>query len=193
MAGRGYFWTALLGAFALGSGLASAQDAEENREALIKAAYLYNFAVHSQWPKNAAGGAKEKFIIGVLGKGDLNPALKKIAAGKTVQDKPIVLHHFASIGDYKPCHLLFIAAEAAADHKESAAERLEAALQKTKGTPVLIVAENEGLAQKGATINFYIEDNNVKFEINLDAVKRADLQISSKVLRVGKIIQDAKK
>jgi len=85
-----------------------------------------------------------------------------------------------------------IADERAKQHNVFA-DRLAAALKQTKGTPVLIVTEKEGLAQKGATINFYIEENNVKFEINLDAVKAADLQISSKVLRVGKIIQSPKK
>jgi YfiR/HmsC-like len=193
MIGRGYYWTALVGVCAPGGSLASAQEAEENREALIKAAYLYNFAVHSQWPKNAVAGTKDKFCIGVLGGGALNPFLKKIAATKTVQDKPIELHQFASVADYKPCHLLFIAREPAAGRKESAAERLEAALKKIKDAPVLVVTETEGLAQKGATINFYIEENNVKFEVNLDAVKRADLQISSKVLRLAKVIQSTKK
>jgi len=193
MIGRRYYWTALVGVCALGGGLALAQEGEENREALIKAAYLYNFAVHSEWPKNAAGGARDKFCIGILGGGDLSPFLKKIAATKTVQEKPIELSQFASVADYKPCHLLFIAHEPATGRKESAAERLEAALKQIKNAPVLIVTESDGLAQKGATINFYIEENKVKFEVNLDAVKRADLQISSKVLRLGKIIQSTKK
>jgi hypothetical protein len=195
MTGRGYFWTALLGVCALGSRTApvAAQDAEENREAIIKAACLYNFAMHTQWPKDAAVGAKDKFHIGVVGKGDLNPFLKKIADTRTVHDKSIAVHHFPSLKDYEPCHVLFVSREPAVDSKESAADRLAAAVKKAKGTPTMIVSESEGLAEKGATINFYVEENVVKFEINLDTAKAAGLEISSKVLRLAKVIQGSKK
>jgi hypothetical protein len=196
MIGRGYWWTAfLLGVCALvsGIGFAAAQDDEEDREAAIKAAYLYNFAVYSQWPKNAAGADKEKFYVGVLGKGTLNSPLKKLAASKMVQGKPLVVQHFQSIADYKPCQILFIAADGASDKKDSAEDRLAAALKKTNGTPVLIVSESEGLALKGAAINFFIEENVVRFEVNLDAVKEAGVEISSKVLRLGKVVSRSKK
>jgi hypothetical protein len=195
MTRRGYLWTALAGGCALLGGFVAihAQEEAAEREALIKAGYLYNFAIYTQWPKNAAGGDTEKFYIGILGKGDLSPSLKKLAAAKSVQGKPIVLYHFSSIKDYKPCHLLFIAAEPAGNAKESAQERLAAALKKTKGQPVLVVTESAGLAQKGATVNFYIEDNLVKFEINLDAAKGANVQIHPKVLGLGKIIRSPEK
>jgi hypothetical protein len=171
----------------------AAQEAEQNRETIIKAAYLYNFAMYAEWPRTAAGGDPKNFYIGVLGKGDLNAPLKKLAASKTVKDKPIILYHFPSIKDYKPCHILFVAAEPAEDKKESAADRLAAALKQTKRKPVMIVTESEGLAQKGATVNFFIEENVVKFEINQDAVKEAGLQISPRVLQLGKIIPSPKK
>ena len=41
-------------------------------------------------------------------------------------------------------------------------------------------------------INFYIENNKIRFEINLEAANLAGLKISSNVLRMGTIISPAK-
>jgi len=39
-------------------------------------------------------------------------------------------------------------------------------------------------------MNFYIKKNNVKIEINIDAAERAGLKISSKLLKIAKVIRD---
>src|SRR5579859_3224098 len=85
-----------------------AQDAVEDREYEIKAAYLYNFGLYVQWPKAAAGGDKDHFIIGVFGDESVEPYLNKIAAAKTIGDRKIRVIRFAAGGDYKPCHILFV-------------------------------------------------------------------------------------
>lgn len=39
-------------------------------------------------------------------------------------------------------------------------------------------------------MNFILRDNKVGFVINIDAVERAGIQISSKVLKIANIIKD---
>lgn len=159
-----------------------AQPAVIDREYEIKAAYLYNFGLYIEWPKNAFPG-DDKFVIGVLGPNPFGGSLDAIAAKKTIQGKKIVVRKFASIKDYQPCHILFISGEADAQADEKTAEeRAKAALEKTKGSPVLLVADTMGLAQKGVMMNFVIEENKINIEVNLDAAKRAGLKISSKLL-----------
>lgn len=186
--GRGYCIAACVGVLAWTTALPvrAGQDDDRARERGIKAAYVYNFALYVQWPK--ADEREGKFHIGIVGEPALRPFLDKIAASKTIEKKPIVIHHFTAVKDYQPCHILFVAAEAAQGTKESAEERLNSALATVKGKAVLVVTEFNGAANKGAAINFFIEENRVKFEINPTAAKAAGLKISSKVLQLGKIV-----
>ena len=54
---------------------------------------------------------------------------------------------------------------------------------------VLTVGEIEGFARRGGMINFYLEGNRVRFEINPAAAQRGRLKISSQLLGLGKIIR----
>ena len=166
-----------------------AQEQVIDREYEIKAAYLYNFGLYVQWPNSPAQGTDENIAIGVLGKDPFGPHLDRIAEAKTIEGKKIVVYRFKSMDQYRPCHILYVAARTVEGEKEERPEdRLAAVLRKTRGAPVLLVGDTEGFAQKGVMINFYIEENRVKFEMNPDAAKRAGLQISSKLLKLGKIV-----
>jgi hypothetical protein len=65
-------------------------------------------------------------------------------------------------------------------------------LDKFRGTDTLIVGETEGLAARGAAINFVIRDESVKFEINLKALKDAGIQAGSQLLRLAIVIDGEK-
>src|SRR6516164_1291965 len=88
--------------------VARAQEAVEDREYEIKAAYLYNFGLYVQWPKTAAGGDKDHFIIGVFGGESVELYLTRIAAARTLGERKIRVHRFATADEYKPCHILFV-------------------------------------------------------------------------------------
>ena len=57
-----------------------------------------------------------------------------------------------------------------------------------KSLPILTIGETPGFARRGCIINLIVEDNKVRFEVNLDAAKLADLNISSRLLALAKII-----
>ena len=59
-----------------------------------------------------------------------------------------------------------------------------------KGKCVLTIGETEGFAQTGGVINFTLEENKVRFEINVDAAERSHLKISSKLLALAKVVKD---
>jgi hypothetical protein len=148
----------------------------------IKAAFLYNFAQYIEWPKDAVPGAEDSFIIGILGQDPFGSALDDIARDKTIQGKRIVLRRFATVEDYTPCHILFIAS--------SAVSEMPAVRRRVQDTHVLLAADTEGLAQRGVVINFFVESSKVRFEINTTAAERAGIKISSKLLRLARIVTD---
>jgi hypothetical protein len=174
-------WIALT---ALGASLSPAQQDEPleiNREYAIKAAYLYNFVRYVEWPPEAFENNAAPFVIGVLGKDPLGSNLDEIANTKKIDGRKIIIKRFASMADYTPCHILFVSGAATATQKESA-------VKMTQSTLLLLVGEDAGFAEKGVAINFIIENNRVRFEINQEAAKQNKLKISSKLLSLAKIV-----
>jgi hypothetical protein len=152
-----------------------------NREYAIKAAYLYQFGHYIQWPADSFADDQSPFVIGVLGVDPFGDALDEIARNKKVAGRPIVIGRFASTADYKPCHILFATSSAGDADKLSA-------IQKSQKFPVLLVGESPGFAEHGGTIDFFIEGNRVRFEVNMEVAKRQQLKFSSKLLSLAKII-----
>jgi hypothetical protein len=182
----------LLGAIVLGldarRAFTQGQVQVIDREYEIKAAYLYNFGLYIQWPHGAVPNDQDQFVIGVLGKDPFDGNLDRLASVKKVEGRKIVIQRFKSMADYKPCHILFISRTPANGNNESADERLAEAVRKLKNQPVLLVSDTAGHAGKGAIINLFIEENRVKFEVNPAVAKQAGLQVSSKLLQLGKIV-----
>jgi hypothetical protein len=53
--------------------------------------------------------------------------------------------------------------------------------------PILTIGDAPGFARRGGIINFMLEDNKVRFEVNVEAAKHAVLNISSRLLALAKI------
>lgn len=154
--------------------------AASSREYAIKAAFLYHFTRYVQWP-SAAGSADDVFVVGVLGDDPFGEHLAEITKKKTADDRKIAVRRFKELDEYTPCHILFVSA--------SEADQLEATLAKLRGAYALIVGDTGGYARRGVMVNFYLEQNKVRIEVNRGAAEREGLKISSKLLRLARIVQ----
>jgi len=54
---------------------------------------------------------------------------------------------------------------------------------------VFTVADQEGFAKAGGIANFFRAENRIRFEINPRAAQKAGLKISSRLLRLAKVVQ----
>jgi len=54
----------------------------------------------------------------------------------------------------------------------------------------LVVGEGAEFAERGGAIQFFLENNKLRFAINVDAVQRSRLQASSKLLALARIVHD---
>ena len=52
------------------------------------------------------------------------------------------------------------------------------------------MGETEGFLRLGGIISFALEENKVRFKINVAAAERNRLKISSKLLSVAKVVRD---
>lgn len=155
----------------------------------IKARYLIYFGHYVIWPADALPNPKENFVIGILGRDPFGQHLQ-VFAGEKVDGRRILVHRFESIAEYRPCHLLFISGDATAGQRETARNRLQAALAQVADQPVLTVTESPGLARAGAVINFVdgLDDGRtgvIRMEINRQAARRATLQIRAALLNLS--------
>lgn len=173
---------ALWGAALIASGLLPAALAQQpeliDREPDIKAAYLYNFGRYVEWPP--AAGHKD-FIIGVVGETRVATPLTTIAGSKKISNRSITILRIKTEKDFRQCQMLFV--PAGQDRKLVAA-----VIEKARETPTLIVGEERDFALEQGGIGFYVDQNNVKFEINSRSAEKAGLKISSKLLSLGKIV-----
>ena len=151
-------------------------DPQPLREYRIKAAFLYNFAKFVEWPSEAFDDEDSTLILGVFGDDPFGAALQSLR-GKTVRGRRLIIKRFDSLLDLDQCHILFITS--------SAPQQQQKALESLEGSNVLTVGEMQRFAQMGGIINFVIRKNKLRFEINLDAGKRAGLVISSQLLKLA--------
>ena len=154
------------------------------REYEIKAAFLYNFAKFVEWPEKALGEDDESLVLVILGKDDFGLALYSIT-GKEVGNRKFVVKWCSKVEEMKlfdQCHMIFISS--------SEKEHFPRILEALKDTHVLIIGDTEGFAEMGGIINFTIVEKKVRFEINIDAAERAGLRISSKLLKLAKIVSE---
>lgn len=151
--------------------------ASENR---IKAAFLYNFTRFTNWPdENIADSTG--FNLCVIGENPFGDALDSLA-GKTVRNRSLVIHTADQVENGKSCHLVFIGT--------SEPVQTTAILASLMDSPVLTVSDSEGFTKLGGIIELKLVERKVHFEINIDAVERAGLVISSKLLNLATIVHD---
>lgn len=77
------------------------------------------------------------------------------------------------------CHLLFVSS--------SEINRIARILDLVKNSPVLVVGDTPEFEGMGVGINFYIQENKVRFKIDKEAVERPGLKISSELLGLAEM------
>jgi hypothetical protein len=201
---------------------AMAADSAKNSEYQIKAAFIYNFMKFIEWPKETTGSGAdgenpkepkkdddkkdEPIVIGMVGNNPLGKAFELIIK-KKINNKKIAITEFEGLKEYKAkaknkakykeeymaeygkalkkCHVLFFHATKVHNYHDI--------VELVGDSGVLTIGEMESFTAKGGIIGFVVEKKKVRFEINLTAAKRANLKISSKLLRLAKRVIEEKK
>lgn len=148
----------------------------------VKAADLYKFASFVEWPDGSFSEPKAPITIGVLGKDPFGRLLDALVRGETAKGRSFTVKRFDSLEELEFCHILFVCS--------SEKKRWPAIREKIKNMAVLTVGDFDKFASSGGVISFILVKNTVQFEINNKVAERAGLKISSKLLRLGRPIQE---
>jgi hypothetical protein len=162
----------------------AAASAEPGFEYKVKAGFLFNFLKFGEWPPKSFAAADAPFLVGVLENDPVAPVLRQALSGKSVNDRKIEVRSYADLAAARGCHLLFLSR--AQPHSPGEIR------QQLKEAPVLTVGETDQFCQRGGMINFVRQEESFRFELNLGAIQRAGLNISSKLASMATIVKEAK-
>jgi hypothetical protein len=152
----------------------------QSKEYQVKAAFLYNFSQFVTWPGGAFGNAQTPFVIGVLGSDPFGSYLDQLVNGQKAGGHSLIVKRISSADEAKSCQIVFISRSEAGQ-----AGTIIAAL---RGRSVLTVADIDSFAENGGMVGFFVENNRIRFKINLGAARGASLNLSSKLLRLAQVI-----
>jgi len=164
-----------LAAALLTPGRAGAAEPAADLESEVKAAFLYNFAKFVEWPPEALPAAPVTFCV--YREDPVGASLEALTRGETLNGRRLVVRRLRDFLQVRECHVLFL----------NAAEKghLPEALSALHGAGVLTVGEGKDFLDKGGMIRLFLEQNRMRFDINLDAAETCALKISSKLLRLA--------
>jgi len=143
----------------------------------VKATYLYNFSRFVEWPVQGLQAQSDSFAICVLGENPFGPALNATVAQETIAGKSVVAKQISVPQDAVNCRVLFISS--------SEAKRLKEILTTLGTASVLTVSDLPKFTQRGGMVQFVLEGNRVRFEVNAATTERAGLTLSSELLKVA--------
>jgi hypothetical protein len=149
-------------------------------EYAVKAAFLLNFARPVEWPDSAFAAPSDPVVVGILGAEAFEAALAADIEKQRVGARAVRLERLSGAQQAAGCHVVFVSS---AEHSSAGA-----VLAALGGASVLTVGESDGFARQGGIVNFYHEGKKIRFEINPAAADRAGIRISSRLLRLARIV-----
>jgi hypothetical protein len=142
----------------------------------VEAVYLLNFGKFVEWPAKVDAPG-ESFTICVLGQYPFGPALDKTIAGESIDGRKVAVRRITKPQEAMNCRILFISL--------SEETRLPDILKTLDNASILTVSNVPKFSQLGGMIQFVVEANKVRFEVNLARAERAGLSLSSELLKVA--------
>jgi hypothetical protein len=150
---------------------------ERASEYAIKAAFLFNFSKYVEWPEGAFTGPAAPIAICVLGVNPFGSLLREDVKDKRVNGRELVVREATLVSATVGCHIVFIAS--------SERGRLDEILGALAQLPSLTVSDEESAADRGVILGLTLKEKTVRIEVNLIAARRAQLRLSSQLLKVA--------
>jgi hypothetical protein len=151
---------------------APARGAEDR----VKAAVVLQLARFVEWP--AGGAESSEFQLCVLAKDRWLPLLEGAARGHTIGGKPVLVRRLSRPQDAAGCNIVVVGSQPA-DRPWNAWIQY----------PVLSVSEEPGFAEAGGMVGLVVHSGKVGFELNTAAATRAGLTVSSKLIRLARLVE----
>lgn len=143
----------------------------------VEGAYLLNFGKFTQLTAASQALRRATFDICILGRDPIGKTIDKLAGDETIDRRKVRIVRETNASQARTCAIAFISAR---DD-----DRIREDLNALADSDVLTVSESPDFLNDGGMIQFVIQDDHVRFSVNLDAVRKTHLILSSQLLRVA--------
>ncbi len=158
-----------------------------SKEYEIKAAFIYRLTQFMEWPTNRFSSSSEPITLCIVGQDPFGSAIDTVLKNQKIGVRDFQIKRLAASANtgHTNCHLLFMGASAASE-----TGKIVSAL---RDQAVLTVGEEEEFTRKGGHVRLFIQDNKLRFEINVAAFERSGLKLHSQVMKLAtRVTRDGK-
>lgn len=148
---------------------------EQFNEAQVKAGFLLKIVEFVKWPDNGGEVSTGAITIGILGEDPFAGELERLIQGQTVLGRKLAVKRAPSIGALRGCQILFVS--------RSEKSRLGEVLSGIKADGILTISDMQQFSKRGGMIQLFVVSENLRYNINMDAIQRAGLNLSSQIMK----------
>lgn len=150
---------------------AASQPLQTTLEYSVKANYLVRFAAFVEWPEESFAGRQSPVVICVVGRDPFSGALDRAAQAQSAHGRMLAVRRPGTAEAAAGCHILYVG-------------RGGGDMVPTGPRPILQVTDGAVSSERGM-IHFVINDDRVRFHIDLQTASRSRLSISSRLLNLA--------
>ncbi len=154
----------------------SVEAKERPSEYSLKAAYLYQLSKFINWPQMDPMQHKPLHLC-AFASDPFRGALQKIHLRK-VQGREIQVNYVTKGTSLSSCNILFI-------HDKISNNFIKKQYDMLSKNNVLTIGEKTGFAKKGGIIGFTLKNKRIGVEINIQAAKDANIEVSANLIEIA--------
>jgi hypothetical protein len=160
----------------------SPQSSPAPSQSEISAAFVFNFAKFTEWPPQAFSDSAAPLTVCFLGAEDVRSAFQNISTGKPVNGRSVLVREVKPSGDVHDCQIVYI---------DWPNEVLRAGVIKNaRQCSALVIGTSGDFLARGGMIKLFVENNRMRFDVNVGATGRIKIHLSSKLLALARSVVD---
>lgn len=149
----------------------------------VKAAFIYNFLLFTEWPEDVFESKTDPIEICILGQNPFENHLEVIADTKKAKERTINKKQIRSVEEAEGCEVLFVS--------QSESDKVDEILEIIKNKPILTISDMDNFSKAGGMVQLILIESKVNFVVNLSALNETGLKMSSKLLDLAhKVIKE---
>lgn len=157
----------------------------EAGEYAIKAVFLYNLVKYTDWPPASPLSAPDlPIVLAVVGDDPFGRSLDEAVKDRTVRGRQIQVVRTSDPRSLKNLHVAFL------NTSGDSARTLEL-VHALAARSVLTVGDSDRTANAGVAVNFVMVQGKVRFDINQNAAKHRNIELSSQLLKLARRVMEA--
>lgn len=163
-----------------------AEITDSGKTLTLKAAYLFNLLKFTSWPDERFENDSSPIRVAIPSNNAVGVIFKKASGRRKAGGRTVEAVRYNSGEELKAvviqCHVVFVGSE----YIEQMVDIYEMALR----SDTLLVGDAKEITKKGGMVEIGLDENGerMEFRFNIEELKRTDITISSKLIRLSKTV-----